>query len=128
MLQVKNSSQKLADVQHCSRVMLGICFTKPLVGAALEGAGPGLPSSALPPALCDGRFGLSAFLTCGSSSVPLFVLEVCSTCIVVAFSACAYMHHAQCIFTQQFWAFAESALLWVHMCSMHVHMCSLIMV
>ena len=61
MLQVKNSSQKLAEVQHCSSVMSGICSTKPLVGAAPDRAGLGLPALAPPPALCSLGVGLGAF-------------------------------------------------------------------
>ena len=64
MLHVRKSSQKLSDVQHCSRVISGICSTNPADGALPEGAGSGLPSS-----FCPRRFWWETFadLLCESA-------------------------------------------------------------
>lgn len=70
MLQVRNSSQKLAEVQHCSSVKSGICFTKPLPGAA-SGACSSLPSLFSPPALGRGGGSLGGPLAPGPSCLLL---------------------------------------------------------
>ena len=61
--------------------MSGICSTKPLVGAGLDGAGSGLPSLAPPPALASLGVG------CGASSI-LSLLVACADTSV-------YRRHAQ---------------------------------
>ncbi len=72
MLHVRNSSQKLSDVQHCSRVISGICSTNPADGALPEGVGSGLPSSSCPRRFWWGTF---ADLPCESALllVPFWV-------------------------------------------------------
>ena len=81
MLQVRNSSQKLAEVQHCNSVMSGICSTKPLVGAGLDGAGSGVPPLAPPSALASLGVG------CGASSTFSLLVACAHTSV--------YRQHAQ---------------------------------
>ena len=87
MLQVRNSSQKSTEVQHCSSVMSGICSTKPLADAALDGAGSGLPPPAPPP--CSLGVGLSASSGCASS--VLLLLVACSD------MQCSHLHCSDCL-------------------------------
>lgn len=74
MLQVRNRSQKLAEVQHSSSVMSGICFTKPLASSAsssLAGAVSSPPSLLSPPALCIGGDSFEGPLAPGPSCLLL---------------------------------------------------------
>lgn len=73
MLQVRNNSQKFAEVQHCSSVMSGICFTKPLPSSASSsaGAGSGSPSRTSPPALWTGGGSFEGPLAPGPSRLLL---------------------------------------------------------
>ena len=97
MLHVRNSSQKLAEVQHCSRVMSGICSTKPLAGAVLDGAGSGLPPLAPPPVLCSLGVGLSASSGCASSALLLLVACNDIQCLHFEPMACtAHLHQMDC--------------------------------
>ena len=83
MLHVRKSSQKLSDVQHCSRVISGICSTNPADGALPEGAGSGLPSSSCPSCFWWGTF---ADLPCESS------LLLVPFCVGVRGSCKQYFH------------------------------------
>ena len=45
ILQARNSSQKLSDMQHWSSAISGICSTNPVEAPLPEGAASGLPQS-----------------------------------------------------------------------------------